>query len=205
MGSTKIRAKDREKEESKEEKKKPEVKRDIPKLIIRVAGTDLDGEKSVMRALRKIKGIGISTSKAICLMAKINPLTQLGLLNESDIANLENVIKNPTKFGMPSFLVNRRRDPSTGIDTHLTSSDLDIARRFDIQRYIDLRTYRGWRHMLGQPVRGQETRSSFRVTGMAVGVMKKAALQKIAGAAPAPATAAAKPEAKPAEKPTQKK
>ncbi len=204
MGSTKIKAKDAAKKEEpkKEEKKKPEVRRDIPKQIIRVAGTDLDGEKSVMRALRKIKGISVVTSKAICLVAKIDSSTKLGMLNEAEITNLENVIKNPTNFGVPTFLVNRRRDLATGADIHLTSSDLDIARRFDVQRHINLRTYRGWRHMLGQPVRGQRTRSSFRVTGMAVGVMKKTALQKQASST-SPAPAAAKPETKPAEKPAK--
>lgn len=196
MGSTKIRVKDVDKgkakkeEPKKEEKKKPEV-RHIPILIIRVASTDLDGEKPVVRALRKIKGIGISMSNAICLAAKINPSAKLGSLSESEITNLEGVIKNPTNFNIPAFLVNRRKDLATGADMHLTSSDLDIARRFDVQRYIDLRTYRGWRHMLGQPVRGQRTRSTFRQTGRTVGVMKKAALQKVATA-----PAAAKPEEK---------
>jgi len=199
MGSTRIRVKGvgKGKEEpKKEEKKKPEVRRDIPQLIIRVAGTDLDGGKSVMRALRKIKGIGVATSNAICLAAKINSLTKLGSLSETEIGNLENVIKNPTNFNVPAFLVNRRKDPATGVDMHLTSSDLDIARRFDVQRYINLRTYRGWRHMLGQPVRGQRTRSTFRTTGMAVGVMKKVALQKQAAATQAVATGGAKPETK---------
>lgn len=200
MGSTKARTKNVEKEEpKKEEKKKPEVRRDIPTQIIRVAGTDLDGGKPVMRALRKIKGIVISMSRAICLASNISPLTKLGTLNESEIMNLENVIKTPAKFNVPSFLVNRRKDLTTGTDMHLTSSDLDIARRFDVQRYIDLRTYRGWRHMLGQPVRGQETKSSFRVTGMAVGVMKRAVLQKqaVAGATTTttPSVASVKTEA----------
>lgn len=194
------------KKEEKEEKKRPEARRDIPLLIIRVAGTDLDGEKPVGRALRKIKGISVTTSKAICYAAKINPLTKLGSLSESEISNLENVIKNPVNFDVPTFLVNRKKDLATGVDMHLTSSDLDIARRFDVQRYIDLRTYRGWRHMLGQPVRGQRTRSTFRVTGMAVGVMKKAALQKIApGVAPAVAPATVLAAAKPVETKTTKK
>lgn len=193
-------------EEKKEEKKKPEARRDIPQLIIRVVGTDLDGGKPVGRALRKIKGISVATSKAICHAAKINPLTKLGSLSESEISNLENVIKNPVNFNVPTFLVNRKRDLATGADMHLTSSDLDIARRFDVQRYINLRTYRGWRHMLGQPVRGQRTRSTFRVTGMAVGVMKKAALQKAAlGAAPAAAPATVPAVAKPADAKTAKK
>lgn len=196
MGSIKVRAKDSEKESKKEEKKKPEVKYNIPKLIIRVAGTDLDGEKSVVRALRKIKGIGISMSKAICLVAKINSTTKLGDLNETEIANLENVIKTPANFGVPAFVLNRRKDMATGSDMHLTSSDIDIARRFDVQRYINLKTYKGWRHMLGQPVRGQRTRSSFRATGMTVGVVKKAALQKQTAA---PTAAPAKPAEKPAK------
>ena len=197
---------DPKKEEKKEERKKPEARRDIPLLIIRVAGTDLDGGKPVGRALRKIKGIGIATSKAICHAAKINPSTKLESLSESEIANLENVIKNPINFNFPAFMANRRKDLATGIDMHLTSSDLDIARRFDIQRYINLRTYRGWRHMLGQPVRGQRTRSTFRVTGMAVGVMKKVALQKAApGAAPTTGPVTAPAAAKPAEvKPAKK-
>ena len=214
MGSIKVKAKDmgKEKETKKEEPKKDEKKRPevrhIPTLIIRFAGTDLDGGKPVVRALRKIKGIGISTSNAICLAAKISSSTKLGSLSESEIMNLESVIKNPTNFNIPAFLVNRRRDPATGVDMHLTSSDLDIARRFDVQRYIDLRTYRGWRHMLGQPVRGQRTRSTFRQTGMTVGVMKKAVLQKpAAGTAPTSAsTATAKPEVtKPSGKAAPKK
>ncbi len=193
--------KEGEKEEpKKDEKKRPEV-RHIPRQIIRVAGTDLDGEMPVVRALRKIKGIGMATSSGICIAAKIDPMTKLGALGEAGIAELENVIKDPMKFNIPSFMLNRRRDLATGTDIHLTSSDLETSRRFDIQRYIDLHTYRGWRHMLGQPVRGQRTRSSFRVTGMAVGVMKKSVLAK-PGAAPAagtvPATAGKTEAAKPA-------
>ncbi|MBI2547467.1 MAG: 30S ribosomal protein S13 [Candidatus Aenigmarchaeota archaeon] len=195
----KPKGKGKEKEEpKKEEKKKPEIRRDIPRLIIRVAGTDLDGEKPVVRALRKIKGIGVVTSFAICRVANINPNVKLGSLNEEGISNLEGAVKNPAKFNLPAFILNRRKDPATGADMHLTSSDLDTAKKFDIMRYIDLKTYRGWRHMLGQPVRGQRTRSSFRHGDGTVGVIKKAVLQK-PGAAPAAAGAAsptiAKPEA----------
>jgi hypothetical protein len=28
-----------------------------------------------------------------------------------------------------------------------------------VQKFVDTKSYRGWRHMMGQPVRGQETRS----------------------------------------------
>lgn len=61
----------------------------------------------------------------------------------------------------------------TGQDLHLTGADLDVARKFDIQKMVDLKTWKGFRHMLGQPVRGQRTRSSFR-GGRIVGVVRKA-------------------------------
>ena len=50
---------------------------------------------------------------------------------------------------------------------------LETAKKFDIQRMVDLKTYKGIRHMLGLPVRGQRTRSSFR-KGRVVGVVRKA-------------------------------
>ena len=197
MGSKKTKIK--EEAEKKEEKTKKEDKRhdrrDIPLQIIRVAGTDLDGEKTLIRALRKIKGLGFATTSAICRIAKVDPYMKLGSLNESQIASLQGVIKNPTQHGLAIYLTNRRRDPDTGENVHLTASDLDIAKKFDIQKYINLKTYRGWRHMQGQPVRGQRTRSTFRNKGRTVGVIKKAVQPGKA----APASAEVKPAA-PAKK-----
>lgn len=175
MGSTRVK----DAEEKPKEEKKLEVKPKVEKpkaearAIVRVAGTDLDGEKAILYALRKIKGVSFSIGKAICEVAGFDPKIKLGSLNEKDIEKLENIIKNPINFGIPVFFVNRRKDIETGKDLHLSSSDVDVARRFDIQRYVDLKTYRGWRHMLGQPVRGQRTRSSFREKGRVVGVMRK--------------------------------
>lgn len=173
MGVTKIREKverePKEKKPTKVEKPKVEIKE-----IRRVAGTDLDGTKSLVRALRKIKGISHAFSKAICTISGFNPNTKLGSLTEQDIQKIEEIIKDPIKFGMPIWLVNRRRDLETGKDIHLTGSDLEIARKFDVKRMIDLKTYRGFRHMLGQPVRGQRTRAHFR-GGRVVGVLRKEA------------------------------
>src|SRR3989304_4369414 len=92
---------------------------------------------------------------------------------ETDIAKLEEMLTNPAKHGVPNYFLNRRKDMKTGQDMHLIGSDLDVAHKFDVQDYINLKTYRGIRHMLGQPVRGQRTRSSFRQKGRVVGVMKK--------------------------------
>lgn len=181
MGVTKPKDEYKEKltEEGKKVAKPIKPKKEEIKTIVRVAGTDLDGEKPTIRAIRKIKGISYATSKAICKVAGFNPQVKLGQLAEKDIEKLEKIIKDPSKFNIPLFLVNRRKDRETGEDLHLTGSDLDIAKRFDIKRYIDLRTYRGWRHMFGQPVRGQRTRSSFRERGKIVGVVRKQVMKQV--------------------------
>jgi small subunit ribosomal protein S13 len=175
MGVTK--PKDESKEKPKEEEKKVEKsikpKKEEMVTIIRVAGTDLNGEKPLIRAINKIRGISYTTSKAICKVGGFDPKVKLSQLSEKDREKLEKIIKTPYKFGIPIFLINRRRDRETGEDLHLTGADLDIARKFDIKRYVDLKTYRGWRHMFGQPVRGQRTRSSFRERGKSVGVVRK--------------------------------
>ncbi|MEM5773130.1 MAG: 30S ribosomal protein S13 [Candidatus Aenigmatarchaeota archaeon] len=172
MGVTKVKAEE-EVEKPKKEKveKKPVVKKEV-RVIVRVANTDLNGEKPLKNALLGIKGISHAMSKAVCLAAGFDPNRKLGSLNEEEIAKLESVIKEPNKFGIPNWLLNRRREPETGNDFHLTGSDLEIARKFDIQKMIDLKTYKGVRHMYGLPVRGQRTRSSFR-KGRVVGVVKK--------------------------------
>ncbi len=202
MGSKKTKVKDPAKKEDekqkKDEKKRPETRQIGLKQVIRVVGTDLDGDKPVVRALRKIKGVGYNFSNFVCAVAGIDPNAKLHTLSEEQLGKIETTVKNPMQAGIPKFLINRQRDMATGQDIHLTSSDLDIARKFDIQRYVDLKTYRGWRHMFGQPVRGQRTRSTFRQKGRAVGVMRKQVQQgtaQKAGAAPA-ATPAKTPEKK---------
>jgi small subunit ribosomal protein S13 len=173
MGVTKVKAEEEKVEKPKREKveKKPAEKKEV-KLIVRVMNTDLDGEKPLKSALLGIKGISHAMSKAVCIASGFDPNIKLGSLSEEDVAKLEAIIKEPTKYGIPSWLLNRRREPETGADLHLVGADLEIAKKFDIQKMIDLKTYKGMRHMLGLPVRGQRTRSSFR-KGRVVGVVKK--------------------------------
>jgi small subunit ribosomal protein S13 len=175
MGTTKVKIKE-EAEKPKEKKpvKPVRVERQIDiRAITRVAGTDLNGDKPLIRAIRGIKGISYTFGKAICNASGFDPKRKLGSLDESELKKLEDIIKNPLNYGIPAWVLNRRRDRESGKDLHLSSFDLDIAKKFDIQREIDLKTYRGFRHMLGQPVRGQRTRGHFR-TGREVGVVRKA-------------------------------
>ncbi len=150
-----------------EETNKAEMKK-----IVRLVNTDLDGTKPVIRAIMGIKGISFTMSKAIVYALGIDPNKKLGEFSERELEKLEDAIKNPKKYGIPSYLLNRRRDPETGEDYHLTGEDVHIRMKMDIKKMIELRTYRGWRHKLGQPVRGQKTRSHFRTRGRTVGVKK---------------------------------
>ncbi len=149
--------------------------------MVRLMATDINGNLSVINALRKIKGISFMFSHAICTSTGINPRAKIGSLSDNDLKTLENAIKTPQ---LPAWLLNRRNDIETGRNMHLTSTQIDLARRDDINLMRRMRSYKGIRHQMGQPVRGQRTRSSFRTSKRAVGVMKKAA------------RAAAKPKAK---------
>lgn len=169
-GVTKVKKETKEVEEKPKKTEKPSTEF---RALVRVANTDLDGEKQLVHALRGVKGVSYTMAKAICTAAGFDPRVKLSSLSESNIELLEKVIYNPKQYGIPSYLLNRRRDLKTGEDSHLIGSDLDVGRKFDVERYINLKTYRGWRHMLGQPVRGQSTRSHFREKGRVVGVTKK--------------------------------
>ena len=177
---TRENIKDHEKGEKKGQEKGEKSKKEQPKVekivksLVRIANTDLNGDGNLMIGLTGIKGVSFAMSKAICYVSGLNPRTKLGSLTEIDIGKLEQVINEPLKFGIPVFMVNRRFDLETGKDLHLTGQDFDASVKFDIKREIDAKSYRGWRHMMGQPVRGQETRSHFRQKGRVVGVMRKA-------------------------------
>jgi len=180
MGVSRVRDVEKEKKEKKEEKKKEKVKikRAERRLreVVRIANTDLDGSKTVYYGLTGIKGISYTMSKAICIATGLEPTRKLNSLTEEEIAKIEDVIKDPLKYNIPSWVLNRRRDRETGEDLHLVGGDLEIKTKLDIQRMINLRTWKGVRHMYGLPVRGQKTRSRFR-KGRTVGVIKKAELR----------------------------
>ena len=153
------------------------------KRIVRIMTTDIDGSLNVERALRRVKGVSFMFSKSVCTALGLDPRKKVGNLGESEIKAIEGFIKAPQ---LPAWMLNRRKDPETGETTHLTMSALDLKKRDDINLLRKMRAYKGIRHELGQPVRGQRTRSSFR-TSKSVGVSRKRIQQ------------AAKPAAKPKE------
>lgn len=130
--------------------------------IIRVANTDLAGGKQIAIALCKINGVGKMFSNALCRASGIDPAKKAGELSEAEEARLNDLIKSPGKAGLPSWLYNRQKDPETGEDGHLVGADVKFTRDNDIKFHRRLKSYKGQRHAVGLPVRGQRTRSNFR-------------------------------------------
>lgn len=163
-----------------QETKKTNVKKDAanwkePKKefvsIVRIVQTDIPGNKTILVGLTYIKGISWIISNAVCKILKIDQNRKISELKEDEISKIISFLKNPI---LPSYLMNRRNDFETGKNYHLITNDLDIKKEFDIRRLKKIRSYRGLRHALGQPTRGQRTRSHFRGKGKkAVGVSSK--------------------------------
>ncbi|MCW4044171.1 MAG: 30S ribosomal protein S13 [Candidatus Bathyarchaeota archaeon] len=149
--------------------------------ILRITGTDMQGTLKTAYALTEIKGISLSLANAILKKADVNPDVRVGFLTENEIAKIEEIIENPTKYNLPNWLLNRRKDAETGKDMHLISADLVLRTKMDIDYAKEIRCWRGYRHAYGLKVRGQRTKTTGRA-GKALGVKKKTLMQKPGGA-----------------------
>jgi small subunit ribosomal protein S13 len=127
--------------------------------LVRILGKDLPGNKKLFVGLTRVKGISWAFANAICKLLDLDKEKQIQDLQPEEIEKLENFIKNPE---LPSFLKNRQKDFDGGEDLHLQGSDLDLRKEFDVKRLKKIRSYRGNRHALKLPVRGQRTKSNFR-------------------------------------------
>ncbi len=148
--------------------------------LIRIANTDLDGKKAVVYALKDIRGVGVPLANAVCQVTKIDGLSKSGNLSDVDVKKLDEAIKDPLKFGIPAWMLNRRKDLDTGHDKHVITNDLIFNKENDIKLMKRIKCYKGVRHSQNAPVRGQRTRSNFRankgkVMGVKTGGAKKAA------------------------------
>jgi small subunit ribosomal protein S13 len=142
------------------------------KHIVRIGGSDIDGQESLIQGLTRIRGVGLRMSKTLLAHLGMNPNDRLGFITDENIETIENILENPVAAGFPDWFVNRPRDRMSGRMLHLTGSDLDFANRNDIDRLRRIKSWRGMRHSLGLKVRGQHTRTTGR-GGVAVGVSRK--------------------------------
>jgi small subunit ribosomal protein S13 len=127
--------------------------------LIRILSKDIRGNKTVYNGLTDIKGISWNFCNAVCKKLKIDKNKKIEDLTPAEIEKLSEFIKNPE---VPSFMKNRQKDVDSGENKHLHGVDLDLQREFDIKKMRKVKSYKGIRHGLGLPVRGQRTKSHFR-------------------------------------------
>ena len=140
--------------------------------IVRLLNTNVDGKRKAAFALRQIKGIGIRLSHLILKKANVDHQRRAGTLSPEELERISAIIEDPAKFKIPSWFLNRQRDPKDGKAYHVTSNVVDIRLRDDLERLKKIRAHRGVRHAYGLRVRGQHTCTSGR-RGKTMGVSKK--------------------------------
>ena len=156
---------------------KPEVKKELPKrgpdfkYIVRIANTDINGEKSLIYGLSTIKGIGRHVSTMVADLAGLDRMTKIGDLKDDQIEKIKDILTKVNKLG-PKWMLNHRKDYETKEDLHIIGVDIDARLREEINIMKKIRSYKGVRHEAGLPVRGQRTRAHGRV-GLAMGVSRK--------------------------------
>ena len=82
----------------------------------------------------QVRGIGYNFAKAILDVLKIDQNSNIGFLTESQVEEIEKVMKNPSSINVPSWFLNRRKDIDSGENLHLITSDIEFNVRNDIER-----------------------------------------------------------------------
>ncbi|MEX2017044.1 MAG: 30S ribosomal protein S13 [Candidatus Pacearchaeota archaeon] len=162
------------------EQKQPQIKIEKPNAmkeekygdkLIRILAKDIEGKNTVYHGFTNIRGISWAMSNAICKALGFDKRRKIGSLTAEEIQKITDFMKNPK---VPEYLFNRKKDFETGEGKHLTGTNLELQHEFDIKRLKKIKSYKGYRHALGLPVRGQRTRAHFRKNrGKATGIKKK--------------------------------
>ncbi len=106
--------------------------------MARILGVEIPNEKRVEIGLTYIYGIGLTRSKEILKIANINPDKRVKDLRDNELSKIAKIIEENYKIeGELRQIVFR-----------------------NIKRLKDIKSYRGLRHRLGLPVRGQRTRTN---------------------------------------------
>src|SRR5438445_8006802 len=151
----------------------------------------------------QVRGMCYNFAKAILDVLKIDQNSNIGFLTESQVEQIEKVMRDPSSINIPSWFLNRRKDIDSGKNLHLITSDIEFNVRNDVEREKNTNSWRGFRHTYGLKVRGQRTRTTGRKGG-AVGVRKGGKVlpagvpaegAAAAGKPAAPAAAAGQPAA----------
>lgn len=107
----------------------------------RIAGVTVPSEKRIEMSLTYIYGVGLTRSREILKLAKIDPNERANKLSEADLDKIRSVI---TESG------------------NKIEGDLRREISGNIKRLKEIGSYRGSRHSKGLPVRGQATKTNAR-------------------------------------------
>ncbi len=108
--------------------------------MARIAGVDLPKNERIEIGLTRIFGVGRSLSRKILDEVKVNPDIRVKDLTDEDTAKIRTVLE---------------RD-------YRVEGDLRRDVAMSVKRLIDIGSYRGLRHRLGLPTRGQRTKTNAR-------------------------------------------
>ncbi|MFN6991898.1 MAG: 30S ribosomal protein S13, partial [Fervidobacterium sp.] len=108
--------------------------------MARIVGVEIPSNKKVHIALRYLYGIGPTRALEICQNTGIDPDKRVKELTEDEISKISSFIQQNYKV----------------------EGELRTEVMRNIKRLMDIGCYRGLRHKLGLPVRGQRTRSNAR-------------------------------------------
>ncbi len=156
---------------AKARKEAPKTEDENFNFIVRIASSDIDGQKRTVIGLQSIKGVGKRVAEIVVKKADVDPSVKIGSLPEDKVKQLEQLVTTYVEY-VPNWVINRQMDYESGADMHLIGNDLEIIQKDDINRMKMIRCYRGIRHETHHKVRGQRTRSNGR-KGLTMGVQKK--------------------------------
>lgn len=108
--------------------------------MARVLGVDIPDNKRGEISLTYIFGIGRSSANKILAKAGINKDKRVADWSEAESKQIRSIISEQYKV----------------------EGELRSEIRLNIKRLIDIRSYRGRRHAIGLPVRGQQTKNNAR-------------------------------------------
>ena len=109
-------------------------------MAIRIAGVDLPQDKIGEVGLTYIDGIGRSSAKKILAQAEIDSYIKVKDWTDDQASKIREIINQNFKV----------------------EGDLRSEVQMNIKRLMDIGCYRGVRHRLGLPVRGQSTKNNAR-------------------------------------------
>lgn len=108
--------------------------------MARIAGVDLPKNERIEIGLTRIFGIGKPLSQKILQEAGVNPDIRTKDLKDEDLVKIRNIIDRDFKV----------------------EGDLRREVAMNVKRLTDIGCYRGIRHRLGLPLRGQRTKTNAR-------------------------------------------